>query len=466
MAAVLFCLCLALRLQASHHRHLADDAFITFRYAANVASGQGFVYNPGERVLGTTTPLLTLLLAGAEVLGLDAAWVGRWLCLLASALCCSLLWYAVWLSTGSAMGGAAGAALLALSGSQAQIGTSGMEAPLMGALMLGSYLCLQTGRHVLAGLLIGLVALTRPEGLAWLLPAIVFLRTGKRRSVPALAVALLLPAAWLAFAWLYFGSPVPQSMLAKIAQGHAVAGDVVATAGALLGPLGPVSLLGGFCIAGIWLAARGRLLLTVPLVFCAGFLCAYALGRPMLYPWYCGPLDVAASLVIGTVMGHVAEWTRRQSAAASRRGLIVGVPAAAAFALLLSGRTGDHYGLLTRKLPPEPHRQLAQWLSEHTRTGETILVGDVGYVGYYNLERRVVDYCGLVWRAPADLLRGAMGPDMGARRVTSVVAALQPDILAVHISNAPDAPPAGYTQSGVPGLGDYQILVRERPWSP
>jgi len=40
-----------------------DDAYITFRYARNLAEGLGFAYNPGERVLGTTTPLWTLLLA-------------------------------------------------------------------------------------------------------------------------------------------------------------------------------------------------------------------------------------------------------------------------------------------------------------------------------------------------------------------------------------------------------------------
>jgi hypothetical protein len=36
---------------------LFDDAFIIFRYAKNLVAGHGFVYNPGERVLGTTAPL-------------------------------------------------------------------------------------------------------------------------------------------------------------------------------------------------------------------------------------------------------------------------------------------------------------------------------------------------------------------------------------------------------------------------
>ena len=34
-----------------------DDSFITYRYARNILSGEGFVYNPGEYVLGMITPL-------------------------------------------------------------------------------------------------------------------------------------------------------------------------------------------------------------------------------------------------------------------------------------------------------------------------------------------------------------------------------------------------------------------------
>jgi hypothetical protein len=40
-----------------------DDAYITFRYARNLAEGIGLVYNPCEHVLGTTTPLFSLVLA-------------------------------------------------------------------------------------------------------------------------------------------------------------------------------------------------------------------------------------------------------------------------------------------------------------------------------------------------------------------------------------------------------------------
>ena len=39
-----------------------DDAFITFRYANNALQGNGPVYNPGERVFGSSSPLYCLWL--------------------------------------------------------------------------------------------------------------------------------------------------------------------------------------------------------------------------------------------------------------------------------------------------------------------------------------------------------------------------------------------------------------------
>ena len=47
-----------------------DDAYITFRYARNLAEGLGFVYNPGQSVLGTTTPSYTALMSLAWLLSL------------------------------------------------------------------------------------------------------------------------------------------------------------------------------------------------------------------------------------------------------------------------------------------------------------------------------------------------------------------------------------------------------------
>jgi hypothetical protein len=49
---------------------LADDAFISFRYAANLAAGHGLVWNPGEYVEGYTNFLWVLILAAGMHLGI------------------------------------------------------------------------------------------------------------------------------------------------------------------------------------------------------------------------------------------------------------------------------------------------------------------------------------------------------------------------------------------------------------
>ena len=53
---------------------LTDDAFISFRYAQNMAQGHGLIYNLGERVEGYTNFLWTVLAALVLWLGGDISW--------------------------------------------------------------------------------------------------------------------------------------------------------------------------------------------------------------------------------------------------------------------------------------------------------------------------------------------------------------------------------------------------------
>jgi hypothetical protein len=50
---------------------IVDDTYIFLRYARNFADGLGFVFNPGERVEGYTSPLWTFLLSSIAALPLD-----------------------------------------------------------------------------------------------------------------------------------------------------------------------------------------------------------------------------------------------------------------------------------------------------------------------------------------------------------------------------------------------------------
>src|SRR5436853_4638991 len=76
LALIVGVMLLALTARALPGPRTIDDAFITFRYSRNILEGQGFVYNPGTRVLGTTTPLFTLIMAvvGGVLGGQDFPW--------------------------------------------------------------------------------------------------------------------------------------------------------------------------------------------------------------------------------------------------------------------------------------------------------------------------------------------------------------------------------------------------------
>ena len=93
--------------------HIAlDDAAITFRYAERLASGAGFSYSDGQRLLGASNPLYTLILAGLAAAGAsppNAALVLGLVC------CASCVAIAAWLGArlSGPIGGLTAGALLA-----------------------------------------------------------------------------------------------------------------------------------------------------------------------------------------------------------------------------------------------------------------------------------------------------------------------------------------------------------------
>jgi arabinofuranosyltransferase len=68
-----------------------DDAFIVYRYATHLAHGDGFVFNPGERVEGVTCFLWTLILAPFAGAGLSLPRVAPGLTAVAGLLTVALL---------------------------------------------------------------------------------------------------------------------------------------------------------------------------------------------------------------------------------------------------------------------------------------------------------------------------------------------------------------------------------------
>ena len=197
--------------------YVMEDAYITFRYARNLAEGSGFVFTPGERVLGTTTPLYTLILAGLHYLGADIEIAADWL-FAASVGAVALLGGTLLRWLGSASAGLL-FALLIVSGFGRLHLLWGLETAFYVGLLLGAVLALTRGRDVLAGVLAALAFLTRYDAALFAIVLFAFLTVARRR-VPWRSgiIASCIVAPWLIFAQVYFGSVMPNTLGAKLGE--------------------------------------------------------------------------------------------------------------------------------------------------------------------------------------------------------------------------------------------------------
>jgi hypothetical protein len=223
-----------------------DDAYISFRYAHNLVTGNGLVFNHGERLEGFTNFLWVFILAPFEALGWDLFQVCEVLgtalgvaCLVFTARMTAWvqgeredfahLWGALWLSTSSSF-------VLWAKG--------GLEQPLASFLPIASALVLWPARERLAGsaaeserrriearylgagLLMGAACITRPElHLMALLVAVPLgldvVRSRRIRRAEWLYVAgvLAITIPCHAFRYAYYGTLIPNTFYVKTSTG-------------------------------------------------------------------------------------------------------------------------------------------------------------------------------------------------------------------------------------------------------
>lgn len=225
---VLLVLAVAASLHALHFSHLADDAYISFRFAANLAEGHGLVFNPGEYVMGYSNFLWVVGLAGFEFLGWRAPSAAPVLGVLLGCGVLTLVYGHLRTSLGSIWAAAAGAGLLASNGTFALWLVGGLEGPLFAFWLTAAAIVairIEAGStlrpFVALGTLLGLAAWTRPEGVFYAIPIGLFLlvrqRDGRRlRSVGVCAaIVLACYALFVLGAWAYYGDPLPNPFYTK-----------------------------------------------------------------------------------------------------------------------------------------------------------------------------------------------------------------------------------------------------------
>ncbi len=246
----------------SGHALGADDAFISYRYASNLVSGQGLVFNPGEYVEGYSNLLYVLMIsAGLVFLPHDQAY-GFSVCL--NLLLIALAYLAfLWIArrTLRGYGPLAAVALFSLTPSVWIWTGSGMETPLVLLLLLLTWgaleVAIETGDRRAGWVLAALAAvavLSRADGfLIPLLAAGFCLLRGRRRLAlgigAAAALTLCLLVAWRLW---YYGYPLPNTYYVKVSgdlQSRVWAGlEALWQVGRLQGLVVHIAILAGYAV--------------------------------------------------------------------------------------------------------------------------------------------------------------------------------------------------------------------------
>ena len=201
---------------------IQDDTFISLRYARNLAEGHGLVFNPGEPVEGYTNFLWTLLQTPLFLLDLNPLLFTPLMGIAATAGALAVTWR--FKVDGGQIGWVA-PFFVALNLGLSMEAVQGLETGLF-ALLVGLALALRAREEPgdswpWSGLVAGLAALTRPEGIllfvlleGW---GMVYDR-GWRHRVRAWALFSMCVLPHMLFRVLYYGDIVPNTFHAKV--GH------------------------------------------------------------------------------------------------------------------------------------------------------------------------------------------------------------------------------------------------------
>lgn len=393
-------------------RFQLEDALITYRYSSNIIAGKGFVFNPGERVLGTTTPLVTLFLALVSLpFGSHAVREVATVVMPVFGLMAGVAAYFALTKRGVSVA-AAGLAMLFLYTHYAFIrtGIGGMETPVVLLLMSLSLWALGGNRSIVMGVLCGLIVLCRIDGSIW--ATIMMLALGLkswRKAAVSMVAAFLVVLPWIVFATIYFGNFLPNSMLAKavVRPGRE---NILLTGRNMLAYALWYARGTGFrasmYLFPLWLAVGSlgarRLLRQSPkdLWPVVAFPFIYALtmyaGRSPRFEWYLLPITYTCMIMLAVGVIEIYRVVDRLIPPRARTPV-----AASIITATLLYYCGVSVPTMIRHMSPMAtgedyvRTQVGKWLKNNTPSQASVAMEAIGYQGYYS-KRRIIDFPGLV----------------------------------------------------------------------
>ncbi len=435
-----------------------EDGLTTITHARNVPLGLGLVHHAGEgNVHGFTSALGVLIPLIGELIREGS---GMFAIRIASlvAVCVALV-YARLLCRDLGLGALPTAFVLAyLAFDQNMIfyGMAGMETQVAVAVILAGVYHVKRHDVVAAGVWLGLAPLARPEFVLWVAPALAYLVwTNLRRGLAAAGIAGALVGPWLIFTTAYYGSPVPNTVVAKATVapipslltdgsplpwlqwlGSQVIGhielllfhfepfhEVWSTAAAPIP--GPFLIVIAVAVADLLaiglVASRGIQGWWPALAFLGLFFAYRVYFIPVInyYDWYLPPF-------LALVMIVVAVGLQRLGDVRPALGGTLAVTLAVVFAVHIPFSFTVESQV--QSVESQVRTNVAEYLKDAVPAGQSVTWESAGYIGFYG-DVKLYDYPGLTSKTSVHALQ-ALPPDQ--RDLPHLVAALKPDWLVLR----------------------------------
>ena len=382
-----------------------DDAYITFRYAQNLAEGHGLVFNLGHRVEGYTNFLWTVILAAVAWFKLDVPQVSKWLGVFFASVGLVLTWRLAlcvvqernWPKSLVS----APPIILAFYPGWSYWAFSGMEGPLLTCLVLAFFLvgCKPTasiGMLFVAGGLGFLAAMTRWEAMLLWPVAVMFHLCDSSKTIPQrLKRSLILAAVLLTGFGIYFvsrfsyyGELMPNTYWAKM--GGTLINRLV-TGTVYTGELTVEwLLLLTFLLWFVGPLGQWTVILASSLVIYVGYVTWTGGDTFAWLRFYLPILPIAAIMVTHTIECVVAAVART-----SMKNLLrVVLTLAAALTIAGIALRIDYRAAKSHLDEVRGWQKVGLWAQTNFPKGYRIALAPIGAVGYYS-QKPVVDILGL-----------------------------------------------------------------------
>lgn len=373
----------------------ADDALITFRYAENIIAGHGFVYNIGERILGTTTPLFTFLISLLMLFKLTAHNAALLISLVCSGLTSIILYrFAQRLRFGKF----SWLPLLVyiLWPRSIVADTSGMETALFSLLIIAAFYFQFRKMQIYSLALATLATLTRPEGA--LLLALLFAVNcyEDRRNIGAyfiIPLSMLIP--WLAFSYFYFGSIVPGSITGKLAlYSYIETRSALEKLVYLLGWHNPLGwLLSLAALFGCWWLLAKQNFGKLAIIWLFLMIAFFTFSKTALFFWYPVPIYPVYLLLAAAALPLL--WDKLKIDASYKRLFSIGLPLLISIALIFYGYRQLGYYQEYENYLTEVHQAIGLYLKDKAEPDAVVAARYIGNTGYYS-NLYILDRDGLV----------------------------------------------------------------------